>query len=569
MGKLANELGVSAHGDLRVALDREKYTTGDLVQGRVLLRVGKRVQSSDFVIRLEGKERISFRLPESLPGSFHINDRQVVDMGGIESSISYKIRVVMRIDGALKADLEASSQLTIQRSPLSLPVKTLERSSSAKVRVLRLFSRGRCTLSASLDHEVTVAGDTLTVFTSVRNQSSRVMTGLSVRLIEDLAVDVPFRTQKRGSTVVCRRDYPGVKCGRHADRALSLDLVAETPSSLEPINPTMSCHFVQWQYRLLVKCSFRLCPSVTVEFPVVVSSSLATARMRLARRSGPFSSPVGVEDVPLGPRSMPTRSSCGSFYFRAHVCFYPALSVSSDPSMNLRAFFVAAAASFAYVQADVISHDAVVPFAQPTPTTTEQTAGIKFKPQIHISNGCHPYPAVDEDGNTSGGLKPTGSASAGCKGSGYGSQVYGRITTYEGVYAIMYSWYMPKDSPISGLGHRHDWEHVVVWVDDITLASPTIVAVSPSAHSGYNIYYPPDSDTLDGYSAKVDYSSSWLVVNHALDSTSDAGETQDLIMWDQLTDAARTALEDTDFGDANVPMKDANFETKLGNAYYA
>ncbi|GAB9477259.1 hypothetical protein Gpo141_00014322, partial [Globisporangium polare] len=28
------------------------------------------------------------------------------------------------------------------------------------------------------------------------------------------------------------------------------------------------------------------------------------------------------------------------------------------------------------------------------------------------------------------------------------------------------------------------------------------------------------------------------------------------------------ALENTDFGDANVPMKDGNFLTKLGNAYY-
>ncbi|KAE8982598.1 hypothetical protein PR002_g23486 [Phytophthora rubi] len=40
-------------------------------------------------------------------------------------------------------------------------------------------------------------------------------------------------------------------------------------------------------------------------------------------------------------------------------------------------------------------------------------------------------------------------------------------------------------------------------------------------------------------------------------------------MWDQLTDAARTALEDTDFGDANVPFKEANFATKVANAYYA
>ncbi|GAB9477890.1 Necrosis inducing protein npp1, partial [Globisporangium polare] len=224
-----------------------------------------------------------------------------------------------------------------------------------------------------------------------------------------------------------------------------------------------------------------------------------------------------------------------------------------------------ALASLATVNAAVIAHDAVVPFAEPTPITLEQTVALKFKPQIHISNGCHPYPAVDAAGNTSGGLKPSGSQSAGCKGSGWGTQVYGRAAAYNGVYALMYSWYFPKDSPFTGLGHRHDWEHVVVWIDSLDAANPTILAVTPSAHSGYEKYAPPKSGTVDGVSAKVKYESI-VVINHALDSTTDAGEKQPLIMWDQLTDAARTALENTDFGDANVPMKDGNFLTKLGNA---
>ncbi|RLN57496.1 hypothetical protein BBJ29_004114 [Phytophthora kernoviae] len=173
-----------------------------------------------------------------------------------------------------------------------------------------------------------------------------------------------------------------------------------------------------------------------------------------------------------------------------------------------------------------------------------------------------------EDGNTSGGLAPTGSESAGCKGSGYGSQIYGRAVEYEGVYAFMYSWYMPKDETLPGLGHRHDWEACVVWLDDITLDEPNIVALSASYHSTYLTYYPPDSDYLDSDSAKIEYSTSWVILDHSLSATSTTGETQDLIMWDQLTDAARTALEDTDFGDANVPFKEANFETKLANAYY-
>ncbi|KAJ8525607.1 hypothetical protein ON010_g15509 [Phytophthora cinnamomi] len=101
--------------------------------------------------------------------------------------------------------------------------------------------------------------------------------------------------------------------------------------------------------------------------------------------------------------------------------------------MNLRAVAAAAFTALVGVDAAVIAHDAVVPFPQPTPNTTIQTVAVKFKPQIYINNGCHPYPAVDEDGNTSGGLKPTGSQSAGCKGSGYGSQIYGRAVEYEGV----------------------------------------------------------------------------------------------------------------------------------------
>ncbi|RLN51801.1 hypothetical protein BBJ29_002455 [Phytophthora kernoviae] len=215
--------------------------------------------------------------------------------------------------------------------------------------------------------------------------------------------------------------------------------------------------------------------------------------------------------------------------------------------MNLRTFVVTATAAIAAVEADVISHDQVVPFAQPEATTISEKAAVKFKPQIHVTNGCHPYPAVNSAGDTSGGLKPTGAPSGSCKGSGYGSQVYGRSTWYSGRWAIMYSWYFPKDSPSTGLGHRHDWEHVVVWIDNPDVENPTILGVSPSAHSGYSKYVPPSSDTVDGTSVKVNYESHWPI-NHALDSTSKSGDFQDLIMWDQMTDAARTALENTDFG---------------------
>ncbi|ETN13083.1 hypothetical protein PPTG_08017 [Phytophthora nicotianae INRA-310] len=213
-----------------------------------------------------------------------------------------------------------------------------------------------------------------------------------------------------------------------------------------------------------------------------------------------------------------------------------------------------------------IGHDEVVPFKQPEPVTIAEKAAIKFKPQLHITNGCHAYPAVNVGGQTSGGLKTTGAPSAGCKGSGWGSQVYGRSTWHNGVWAIMYSWYFPKDSPSTGLGHRHDWEHVIVWIDNPEIAEPKILAVTPSAHSGYSAQVPPDANKVDGNSVKVKYLSKWPI-NHALESTGEAGDYQDLIMWEQLTDAARLALQNTGFGKANVPMKDGNFVSKLDKAW--
>lgn len=48
----------------------------------------------------------------------------------------------------------------------------------------------------------------------------------------------------------------------------------------------------------------------------------------------------------------------------------------------------------------VISHDAVVGFAQAVPSGSLGTALLKFKPWLQVVNGCVPFPAVDSAGNT-------------------------------------------------------------------------------------------------------------------------------------------------------------------------
>ncbi|KAL3665719.1 NLP effector protein 2 [Phytophthora oleae] len=217
-------------------------------------------------------------------------------------------------------------------------------------------------------------------------------------------------------------------------------------------------------------------------------------------------------------------------------------------------------------RAAVIRHDQVAPFPEPVPVTISQKAGVKFKPQLHISNGCHPYPAVNKAGDTGGGLSNTGAPSGKCEGSGLGSQVYGRAGWHNDVWAIMYAWFFPKDMASTDLGHRHDWEHAVIWISNPDVPEPTILGVSVSSHAGYSKETTIPADSINGTSVLINYESTWPM-DHELRFTTKGGESQALIMWDQLTDAARNALGSTDFGSALMPMTDFWFSGKLDKAW--
>ncbi|KZM20775.1 uncharacterized protein EKO05_0002620 [Ascochyta rabiei] len=209
----------------------------------------------------------------------------------------------------------------------------------------------------------------------------------------------------------------------------------------------------------------------------------------------------------------------------------------------------------------VIDHDAVVGFPETVPSGIVGTLMLKYKPYLEVFNGCVPFPAVDSAGNTGGGLATTGSSNGDCSSST--GQVYARAGTYSGKFGFMYSWYMPKDSPSAGLGHRHDWENIVVWLSaESTSANVTGVAIS--AHGGYQKEASPP---FQGTSPKIGYIS-YYPVNHQLISTSTLGGQQPLIAWESMTAAARTAIENTDFGAATPSFRDSNFQSYLADAYF-
>ncbi|KJX99393.1 putative necrosis and ethylene inducing peptide 2 precursor like protein [Zymoseptoria brevis] len=119
------------------------------------------------------------------------------------------------------------------------------------------------------------------------------------------------------------------------------------------------------------------------------------------------------------------------------------------------------------------------------------------------------------------------------------------------------------DSPADGLGHRHDWEGIVVWLSDAK-ASATLLGVAASAHGEYDAQKPPLLPTSGGTHPLIRYFSVFPL-NHQLGFTSVKGHERPLIAWEELTDAARKALEDTDFGSATVPFK-ANFQETMDKA---
>ncbi|KAK2615465.1 hypothetical protein N8I77_002216 [Diaporthe amygdali] len=212
-----------------------------------------------------------------------------------------------------------------------------------------------------------------------------------------------------------------------------------------------------------------------------------------------------------------------------------------------------------------IDSDKVVGFAETVPSGTTGSVYLAYKPYLKVVNGCVPFPAVNAAGDTNAGLNPTGASNGGCSSST--GQVYVRGTTSSnGYYGLMYSWYMPKDSPSDGLGHRHEWEGVIVWLKSATsTAASNIAAVCPSAHGDWDCS--TTGYTLSGTKPLIKYESVWPV-NHQMGLTTAVGGTQPLIAWESLPTAARDALQTVDFGAATVPFKDSTFTNNLAAATF-
>jgi hypothetical protein len=129
----------------------------------------------------------------------------------------------------------------------------------------------------------------------------------------------------------------------------------------------------------------------------------------------------------------------------------------------------------------------------------------------------------------------------------------------------MYSWYMPKDEPSYGLGHRHEWEGVIIWLASSTSTSiDNILAVCPSAHGNWDC---STSFLTAGTGAFIAYFSIWPV-NHQMWLGAEQGGQQPLVGWESLSSVVKDALTNTDFGSATVPFKDSTFAANIAAATF-
>ncbi|KAF3004404.1 hypothetical protein E8E13_010211 [Curvularia kusanoi] len=213
----------------------------------------------------------------------------------------------------------------------------------------------------------------------------------------------------------------------------------------------------------------------------------------------------------------------------------------------------------------VVNHDSLSPIPTRLQGGNIGRAIQMFSPLLHIAHGCQPYTAADDAGNVSGGLQDTGNVSAGCRDPNKG-QTYARAAWHKGKFGIMYAWYFPKDQPNAGNvvgGHRHDWENIVVWIDNPDNASPRILGGAASGHGSYKRTNNPNRQ---GNNVKVEYFTRFPT-NHELQFTDTTGRSYWISDWDAMPAAEKNALATANFGNANVPFKPDNFMSNLDKAF--
>lgn len=206
--------------------------------------------------------------------------------------------------------------------------------------------------------------------------------------------------------------------------------------------------------------------------------------------------------------------------------------------------------SISYAQAESRPHNSISPL-----TNGAHASRIRFLPKLDRNNACFPYTAVDADGNFNAGLQDSGGESSNCSLTTR-QQVYTRSARVNSnTHAIMYAYYFPKDNGrfIASIGHRHDWEHVFVFVQDLgNVSREKIVGAVYSAHGDVSATTNPNRD---GNQIFINYDYNGSVTHSFEEGNNGSNNGHVLISYNRIPQAARDTLENQDFGSAIVPFR--------------
>ncbi|EEY23492.1 necrosis- and ethylene-inducing protein-inducing protein [Verticillium alfalfae VaMs.102] len=112
----------------------------------------------------------------------------------------------------------------------------------------------------------------------------------------------------------------------------------------------------------------------------------------------------------------------------------------------------------------------------------------RFQPALDFdTDSCYNVPAIGPNGDLAIGMFPfEWPPQAGCRNEEMldRGNVYSRQRCNNGYCVIFYAYYFQKDTATPIDGHRHDWEHIAVWVRQ---SDSFVTHVAVSQHKGYEI----------------------------------------------------------------------------------
>ncbi|MFI6427826.1 NPP1 family protein [Promicromonospora sp. NPDC050880] len=195
------------------------------------------------------------------------------------------------------------------------------------------------------------------------------------------------------------------------------------------------------------------------------------------------------------------------------------------------------------------------------------------------TDGCYPTPAIGPDGTIAPGLGIGGDMNGQCRDwwDLDNTQTYSRAKCNNGWCAFMYASYFEKDQAAHGggaSGHRHDWEHVVVWVKHTCgpqgcTTNPRVEYVSVTHHNS-SLTWPRSEVLFLGEHPKIVYHKDGVSTHvfRRANSNDDPPENHyrtwrqpPIIDWNHWPSTwLRDRLVNADFGSAAIKIKDWEFE---------